>query len=343
MRAIVDSTVLNASTYYNKYKSEASPAGDYAIDPINTTTNISLEQVLAEAKLAGAGGELLVVSHSDPKGLKMKLVTGGSVSAMTGSLQTIMKVMDGIKQREAIGKLSSEKQEDAWIAWFASFDPGIKIERGFETADAEKLADQWLARQAANLGTNGTANLLKLLKLIGEVRALKLKRVEFRACRIGTDATALAVIQQIFGATKVVAPKEVRTFYGVISKVDQLTLDNFLALSKRPHSRVFSDMPLAYGFAGLTAYGYAPTMIFDITEHSFTVKTWDAKIWPSAFIKHNVLSTFVGATAPFIVGGLEPAGQAKIAGKPQVFPLEREYKSLLAVLDTTPAVVPAKP
>jgi hypothetical protein len=80
LRCLVDKSVPNAQVYYEKYLREPSPAGDITIatKDLLATGDMDLKLVLAEMKALCAKGEMLVVTHSNPKGLLMKLIKGGA-------------------------------------------------------------------------------------------------------------------------------------------------------------------------------------------------------------------------------------------------------------------------
>ena len=54
-----------------------------------------------------------------------------------------------------------------------------------------------------------------------------------------------------------------------------------------------------------------------------------------AFIKGYISSGYTGGVTPFVFGGLEPTGSTVIAGKKHVYPLESDYKTLLATHDAS--------
>ena len=93
MRCLVDKSVPNAQVYYEKYLREPSPAGDITIgtQDILATDDLDLKLLLEEMKKLGAKGELLVATHSNPKGLLMKLIKGGGASAEFGVMEKIIE------------------------------------------------------------------------------------------------------------------------------------------------------------------------------------------------------------------------------------------------------------
>src|SRR5512138_3204502 len=120
MRCLIDKTVPHAETYYKTYGKEPSPAGDIsvALTDITGIDEIDLKAVLTEMKKLGATGGLLVVTHSNPKGLKMPLVKKGKVSAQLDVMDKIVEISTGMSRREAIGKKPAPAQPKAWQQWF---------------------------------------------------------------------------------------------------------------------------------------------------------------------------------------------------------------------------------
>jgi hypothetical protein len=196
---------------------EPSPAGDITIgaNELLKVDGLTLDSLMDQLRQLPGGGEALVVTHSNPQGLKMRLTQGATVSAGITAIQTIITTSEGVRRRAEIGQMPPDTQANAWCQWLKDFDPGVMPGRQFAIAEAEKFAGQWFAQQARNLGLpNPVATLQHLLDQRDAVLRLGLKRIEFRACRLGNDINALKVIAGFFGAAKVLAPKEVRTFHG---------------------------------------------------------------------------------------------------------------------------------
>lgn len=328
MRCLIDKTVLNAETYYQKYRREPSPAGDINVGPedILATDEMDLQTILTEMKKLGATGEMLVVTHSNPKGFRMPLIKGGKVSAEFGVMSKIVEICDGIRRRQAISSLPDAGKPKAWQEWFKKFDPGIKLEDGYEANEkwpeyVEKKYEEWYARQGRDILKlpNGKKDLGDFIKLVEEVRKNGFTRLEFRACRIGTHKDSMKAIANFLNVKKVVGPKEVRTFYGRISAISILNTKQFAAKVKAtPGARKFTGILL---------------IILEKTFEAYATSKEDGK----AFIKSYVLSNYTGDVSPFVFGGLEPAGKAVIAGKKHVFPLETEYSDLFMVYDAAQA------
>lgn len=326
IQAVIDGSVPNASKYYATYLREPSPAGviTLAAQSIATVKDLDFERILTEMKTIGADGEVMIVTHSGPKGFLMPLKTGGKVALMFSVIDKLPEIAEGIRRREAIRSMSSSQLAAAWKKWFADFESGIKLGAGFENNEGwqkqvETWYDDWYERQGKQILKlpNPRQDLKNLLDLLADVRKLNFKRVEFRACRIGTDKSAMKKIAEFLGAKKVVGPKEVRTFYGVIAGVSLIAdAKKFSAAKKKLGGRTFPGISLA----------------MQILQNTFRVIATDAGQL-KAFITTYISSNFSGSTTPFVIGGLEPSGKAVLPAKAHVFPLETEYMSLLEEYD----------
>jgi len=326
MRCLVDKTVVHAETYYRTYGAEPSPAGDISISPTDITVvaDIDLKTVLKEMKSLGPKGELMVVTHSNPKGLKMPLVAGGGAAAAELTvMDKLVEISKAIADRESIRTLAPANKPKAWQEWFKKFDPGVQLDNGFdsdpkwETA-VEGFYDAWYERQGKQILKlpKPKQDLADLISLINDVRKAGFARLEFRACRIGTDKTALKTVSDFLNVKKVVAPKEVRTFFGSIANVSIISDVDFAKKAKVGNARVFSNVRLLM-------------IITESTFQAFATSEAEVKTFITTFVK----SGYTGKIAPFIIGGLEPAGKFVVPNKKHVFPLEGDYLTLLGSYD----------
>ena len=330
MRALIDRSVFHAEKYYSTYLSEPSPAGDFSISGIATEEHLSLVRVLKEMKDVGAGGELLVVTHSDPKGFLMKLKVGGKVSWLFEVMDKILKIEEGIRRHDAIAGMKAQEVGEAWRKWFADFDPGIKLTSDFQTNPdwsnyVAKKFDEWFERQGR--GTLGLpdprADLRDLIDLLKQVRTLGFKRLEFRSCQIGSDKTAMEKIAKFLKVNAVVAPTKVETFYGVIPtkgifESDARKLEARLTRLKKLAGRVF----LPKIRMGLL-----------VSARFFTVLAKDEDAL-KAFVQTFIKARYSGSVSPFVVGGVNSTGSAPTV---YTFPLDSSYKSLLVKFDAAAA------
>jgi hypothetical protein len=325
LRCLVDKSVLNAHVYFKTYLREPSPAGTITIAPddVIAIDDMDFERVLSEMADLGPKGELLVVTHSNPKGFLMPLKKGGRVSAELGVLEKLVNISAAIRERSAIDKASGRTAKaKAWQTWYRKHDPGIRLPDGYEEVNddwqqyVEGKYDEWFDRQGKAILRlpGGGRDLGDFVKLFDRVRGQGFARLEFRACRIGTDGDALKTIARTLNVGQVVAPKEVRTFYAHIAQAEIVSPSRFDAEARRsPHGRTFGSIKLLLIMGDKTFRAVA--------THADHVK---------AFTKAYVSANFSGGVMPFVSGGLEPAGKSVIRGKRYVFPLESEYLGLLA-------------
>jgi hypothetical protein len=329
VRALIDRSVFHAEKYYSTYLSEPSPAGDFSISAggIATEEHLSLVRVLQEMKDVGAGGELLVVTHSDPKGFLMKLKVGGNVSWLFEVMDKIQKIDEGIRRHDAIAGMKAQEVGGAWRKWFADFDPGIKLTPDFQTNPdwsdyVAKKFDEWFVRQGrVTLGLpDPRADLRDLIDLLKQVRTLGFKRLEFRSCRIGSDKTAMEKIAKFLNVNTVVAPTKVETFYGVIPTKGIFESDarKLEARLKRMAGRVFLPK--------------IPMGLF-VSVRSFTVLAKDEDAL-KAFVQTFIKAKYSGSVSPFVVGGVNSTGSTPTV---YTFPLDSSYKSLLVKFDAAAA------
>jgi hypothetical protein len=329
MRALIDESVFHAKKYYQTYLSEPSPAGDFSLSlsGIASEEHLDLVRVLQEIKDIGAGGELLVVTHSDPKGFLMPLKAKGKVSLLFEVMDKILKIAEGIRRHEAIRPVPPKQAPDAWKKWFADFEPGIKLEPGFETNPdwhdfVEKQFDAWFERQGRDILKlpDPRGDLKELLDLLKDVRSLGFKRLEFRACQIGADKTAMEKIAAFLNVKIVVGPTKVETFYGTIphSDIGFIADDGKRSAAlKRIGGRTFPKISM-----GLLVL---PRAFKVIAENDDALK---------AFVQGYIRAKYSGSVSPFVVGGVNSVGRSVTK---YVFPLEPDYKTLLVKFDAAAA------
>jgi hypothetical protein len=318
MHCIVDTTVRNADTYYKTYRFEPSPAGDITISPggagITSTAKIDLKLILSKMKALGSGGELMVVTHSSTDGLMMPLVTGGNVAAQFSVMLKILEIMDGIKTRDAINTLPAAGVPKAWQDWFAKFEPGVKLETGFETnPDWKRYVVQkygeWHARQGrVTLGLpQPQKDFPELIALVTHVRNAGFKRLEFRACDFGSS---MATVAGFLSTKTLVAPKPgVWTGFFPLQRVRILSPADFDERVKRRGARRFDPILFALHILGNQS------------------DTWaTSKNEVKAFVKKYVNATYSGEVQPLSMSALE-----LLADQRYVFPLEAGYKKLLVM------------
>ena len=200
MKFIIDAKGFpNGVKYYETFPREPSPLGMIDLRGVSTSKliGITLDKVLDEVKGAGAGGDVLLVSHGTPEGFHFPLVTGARKSGES-ALKMIMIHMEAERLKAASGGTIS-----AWTKLIRQFSPQFDPGSG-TLAQVTQLFDKWESSQATAFGLS-KATLDKLAKKANEVRALSLNRLEVRLCYAGASDPALKTIKQFFGAKQLVA------------------------------------------------------------------------------------------------------------------------------------------
>jgi len=118
-------------------------------------------------------------------------------------LEKLVNISAAIRERSAIDKASGRTAKaEAWQTSYRTHDPGIRLSDGYEELDddwqqyVEGRYGEWFDRQgnAILLLPGGGGDLADFIKLFDRVRGQGFARLEFRACRIGTDDDALKTI-----------------------------------------------------------------------------------------------------------------------------------------------------
>lgn len=228
-----------AADYYKTVPWEPSPAGD--IDLKDATfkkiEDITFADVLEEMAKGPAGGLVLIICHahdefeslSQSSGLLMPLFKGARMSAQDDAFKFLIKSMQVLRRAKTIAAMQStteqekKAKDDEWIKLATDFNLGFPQGNDSPQKHFEKGLDD-AAAQA--LGPGRSARFRQLIASIEKVQALKLGRVEFRACKIGRDEGTLKNLKTLFGCQKLLAPA-VRTFY-----IDRMPIDNLTKFDK---------------------------------------------------------------------------------------------------------------
>jgi len=238
-----------AVDYYKQFPLEPSPAGDLDLKDakIVKVEHMTFDQLLVELAKSPPGGTALIVCHAHDEsgsvllssGLFMLLAPGSGVFAIDDAFQRLKEAGDANRRAKTIRDMPSKTDEekkaksDAWIGLVTDFSLGFPpdnatlpqldqfFEKGLDT----------VARKELQL-SGGAKALKSMLDHIEKVQALKLDRVEFRACKIGKDKTTLGHLKDLFGCSKLLAPIA-RTFY--ISHMPVRTIDDFNSHFRSDH------------------------------------------------------------------------------------------------------------
>jgi len=238
-----------AADYYQQFPWEPSPAGDLdlANAKIVKVDPMTFDHLLVELAKSPPGGTVLIVCHAHDEsgsvlqssGLFMLLAPGSGVFAIDDAFQILKEAGDANRRAKTIRDMPSKTDEekkaksDAWIGLATDFRLGFPPDNA-TLAQLDQFFEKGLetvARQELKLA-GGAKSLKSMLDHVEKVQALKLDRVEFRACKIGKDKTTLGHLKDLFGCSKLLAPAA-RTFY--IGHMPVNTIDDFNSLFRRDH------------------------------------------------------------------------------------------------------------
>jgi len=215
LKTIIDADRLpTAVQYYGRFPREPSPAGTMTIPPntVAAVRNLTLERILDEMALLKNGDEVLLVCHGTPHHLLLPLVAGVGSTAAIRALDLIWHVMRVRDQTGHAGSLSDWKKH---VLRLSEVVTGSQVQIS-SIADAKTHLDNLLA-EAIRLTGLDQPTVDRLVAKLRKVHALKLKRIEIRACDIASGAWPrargqLRTLLRFFGCDKLVAPTT-STFY----------------------------------------------------------------------------------------------------------------------------------
>jgi hypothetical protein len=210
-----------APLYYATFPREPSPLGTLTFTPAKTTAmnaNSSLFAALPELTKAGAAGAAVLVCHAYSGGLLLPVAPGGQHAlADSGVMARIDQVIEAEAEHARILKLPREtdaqrKQfRDRWAALLNGLKGGSYDPHDTEN-DLETKYGGWVDSTATIMEFRSAVELRLLLQRVLTLRAVKLGRLELRACKVGGDPVTMDRIQKFFNCDKVTAPT-VGTFY----------------------------------------------------------------------------------------------------------------------------------
>jgi hypothetical protein len=210
----------DAPVYYRTFPAEQSPLGEISLSQAKTLamTNSSLDVALDGMLTAGARAVVVLVCHAYSDGLLLPIAPGGKTAlAVKDNMALIDRVIKAQAEGAAITALpttTSQQQQaviDRWTKLLNDLQPG-SVQGQFTTKEAQAFFDKWLDMEARNMEIRSRADLQKLTAKVLKVRALKLSRLELRACNIGKKSDTMDAVRKFFGADFLTAPT-VSTFY----------------------------------------------------------------------------------------------------------------------------------
>ena len=216
-----------------------------ALDPQATArlTNTTLEAVLGEMAAAGASGTVMIVCHAYQGGLLMPIVTGGATADVTAL--NLLDQLGNAEARVVVIRAMPEKtpQEQqakiaAWTALFTSLN--VTLTGTFTSAQADNhYRTNVVPAFLRPLQLPNLATFNRLMGAVQAVRALKLDRVELRACNIGGNQGSMTTIKKFFNCGKLLAPT-VETFFMSNLALDSLDAADVL-LKRDPTGGLLFD------------------------------------------------------------------------------------------------------
>jgi hypothetical protein len=235
----------HAPQYYAAFPREPSLLGVLTLDPSRTTAMTqasSLFTALPEMVKAGAGGVVMLVCHASVRGLRLALSpTGKHYFAELDVNERVDKAIGAEAAVKRIRGMDDSTDADKnkvlaqWTILLNSLQANMVVGT-FTQQEAETKYAGWIDMLSKQLEFANAAQFRQLLDRLLQVRALKLSRLELRACDIGADANTLNGIREFFGAQRITAPK-LPTFYGPVNA------SPFIKVRRRPGVRGSSKTP----------------------------------------------------------------------------------------------------
>ena len=346
MRAIIDRTGLpEAVDYYRMFPREpsVSPVFDMSITNIVPVNDITLDTLLDRIIEAIDAGEreALVVAHGEPRGFLMHITARSGVSAMQEALEIIMSTGAALARAASIRQAPANHQVALWTEFINSIEAGA-IVGTITVQEAERWFNRWASGQATRLDIP-RATLEEIVRKSERVRQAGLRRAEVRACNMGSDQNALAVLRRFLGAHRVMAPT-VGTFYlRVIPELipDPRRLQRWIqtfggpvsggvyAGRQGPSARIYRNLWLAAARPGTSGI-------------TFVLRVWETSLHPHRYtsraasldettvrrwIDWNIMfgSRHTGR-GHFFITGLWSFGRA---GQPYTLPGDPAYRQLI--------------
>ena len=195
-------------------------------------TNSSVDAALDPMLNAGPNGVVILVCHAFSQGILLPLASGGSALAVASNMKIVEDVITAEEEAASIRKMPAKDAVetkavlDRWAKFLNRLQPG-SITGTFTTKEAEAFYAKWVEMVAGQLGFSGNPRavaLRRFLDRLRKLRAIKLERLELRACNIGNDKGTMEIVRKFFGAQKLTAPT-VGTFF--ISPILPLTVVRF--------------------------------------------------------------------------------------------------------------------
>jgi hypothetical protein len=195
--------------------------GILTLSAIQTTVmhqDSSLFMALPEMAKAGGGGAVVLVCHAYQQGLLLPVAPNGkSVFAETSALAIIDQAIAAEAEAKNIRALprtnDAEKKIvlDRWSKLIDSLQRGA-ISGEITEKDAEAFYAKWIDMVSKKLEFGTVPPFRQLLDRVLRLRAVKLSRLELRACNVGGNGATLETLRKFFAVDHITAPI-LGTFY----------------------------------------------------------------------------------------------------------------------------------
>lgn len=368
MRAIIDARqhgLPDAPTFYRYFGREPSPAGDITVeaDKIEALQAIDLvvlmDHILA-AMNPGRGGpgekEFLIVCHAFQAGLLIPLAPKTDQFATQSQLELLMTMDVAQKDRDKILAMPSSTEEQknkrlaAWKALFDGPPQKVNITGAFTEEQAQAAFRSWLENQAKRMNISLQTSL-GLISRMNRVRSGALLRLEFRACNVGGNPSALETLKKFFGSGKIVAPKTETFFLNAVPPnvlPDSRRISEFAASPTGPFSGRAAERLRTADLAQRKLDVPIPLCGFHTICMLVSVFLFAVKIWEVAAFEYRWASatTSTSATQMFLNQAVKPGfsysgGAFPLAGfwtlgtlgrtEPFILPNDSDYRDMIVV------------
>jgi len=161
-----------------------------------------------------AGGHLLVLSHGSPKHVSIPLITGTTRSLDEEVIDTLER-LTLIDQEVPIVEAMPESTGPERIAKVNKINEilakvGIR-ERPSDPKIAMARLSDFINQSALDIFRAKTAPFIKamwdLAAKVRQVKSFRFRRIEFRACRVGSNPSLMRKLRQLFDCDVLIAPK----------------------------------------------------------------------------------------------------------------------------------------
>lgn len=215
---IIENGANNATNYYHFVPREPSPEGGFLIHERHTQVQTTLTLGgLLDIMTGMGGGYLLALAHGTPRHVKIPLAAGTTNTLDEAAVDKIEELAL-VDQDIAAIKTMPETTGPERLAKLARAQAALRKTKQFrnepipdiETANA-RVKDFENQSVSDLFGGRGNAKKIQeMWDLAAKARAVKklnFRRVEFRACRVGSNLTLMRKLRTFFNCQALTAPR----------------------------------------------------------------------------------------------------------------------------------------